>query len=140
MKNKTKIYHLPCNPRLGHLCSTLCCATYSPILFGKIESGVYIVQKGDLPLQLGGVVAICHPSGGQEGEVMGLSVGPPWACRRCVPSKPGVSGGDRSEDGLSRELQRKAAREAGNRAAITFRSGQWRDSVPERFVVNNSTG
>ncbi len=140
MKNKTKIYHLPCNPRLGHLCSTLCCATYSPILFGKMESGVYILQKSAFFLQLGGVVAICYPSGGQEGEVMGLFVGPPWACRRCVPSKPGVSGGDRSEDWLSRELQRKAAREAGNRAAITFRSGQWRDSVPERFVVNNSTG
>jgi hypothetical protein len=31
-------------------------------------------------------------------------------------------------------------REAGNRAAITFRSGQWRDSVPERLAVNNSTG
>ncbi|CAK9260228.1 unnamed protein product, partial [Sphagnum jensenii] len=66
---------------------------------------------------------------------MGLSVGPPWACRRRAPSKPGVSGGDRSEGWISRELQRKAAREAGNRAAITFRSGQWRDSVPERFVV-----
>ncbi|CAK9200900.1 unnamed protein product [Sphagnum troendelagicum] len=72
---------------------------------------------------------------------MGLSVGPPRACRRCVLSKSGVSVGDRSEDWVSRELQRKAAREAGNRAAITFRSGQWRDSVPERFVVNNnSTG
>ncbi len=128
------------NPRLRHLCSTLCCATYSPILFGKIESGVYIVQKSNLFLQPGGVVAICHPNGGQEGVIMGLSVGPPWACRRRVPSKPGVSSGNRSEDWVSWELQRKAAREAGNRAAITFRSGQWRDSVPERFVVNNSTG
>ncbi len=85
-------------------------------------------------------MAICNPSRGQEGAVMGLPVGPPWACRRRVPSKLGVSGGDRSEDWVSWELQRKAAREAGNRAAITFRSGQWRDSVPECSVVNNSTG
>ncbi len=135
MKNKTKIYHLPCNPRLRHLCSTLCCATYSPILFGKMESGVYILQKSKLVLQLGGVVAICNPSGGRKVRTWNCLWGHLWACGRCVPSKPGVSGGDRSEGWVSRELERKAAREAGNRAAITFRSGQWRDSVPERFVV-----
>ncbi len=34
--------------------------------------------------------------------------------------------------GMSRALERGATREAGNRAAKTLRSGQWRDSVPER--------
>ncbi|CAK9210351.1 unnamed protein product [Sphagnum troendelagicum] len=71
---------------------------------------------------------------------MGLPVGPPWACRRRVLSKPRVASGVRSEDWVSWALQRKATREAGNRAAITFRSGQWRDSVSERFAVNNSAG
>ncbi len=37
--------------------------------------------------------------------------------------------------GMSRVLERGALREAGNRAAKTFRSGQWRDSVPERNLV-----
>jgi len=37
--------------------------------------------------------------------------------------------------GMLRALKRWATREAGNRAATTFRSGQWRDSVPERNAV-----
>jgi hypothetical protein len=72
--------------------------------------------------------------------ITGLPVGPPWACRRRVLSKPRVANGVWSEDWMSWALQRKATREAGNRAATTFRSGQWRDSVPERFPVNNSAG
>ncbi len=43
--------------------SVLC---YSPILFGTIERGVYILRKCSPPWQLGGVVAICNPSGGRK--------------------------------------------------------------------------
>ncbi len=66
MYNIQAMKNMPCNPRLGNLCSTLCCATYSPILFGKMESGVYILQKSNFFKQLGGVVAICNPSGGRK--------------------------------------------------------------------------
>ncbi len=117
--------------------SVLC---YSPILFGTIERGVYILRKSTLRSQLGGVVAICNPSGGRKvwswdclwghrGRVEGASSPSPESPTASV-----------RRTGCRGPLQRKAMREAGNRAAITFRSGQWRDSVPERFAVNNSTG
>ncbi len=118
---------------------TLLCYLFSHIVWQNREWGVYITEER-LCLAAGWCSGHLLPKRGQEGVVMGLSVGPLWACRRRVQSKPGVSNGIWSEDRVSWELQRKATREAGNRAAITFRSGQWRDSVPERFVVNNSTG
>ncbi|CAM6012879.1 unnamed protein product [Sphagnum balticum] len=117
--------------------SVLC---YSPILFGTIERGVYILRKITTISQLGGVVAICYPSGGRKVRSWDCL----WGHRGRVegassPSteSPAASG---RRTGRRGPLQRKAMREAGNRAAITFRSGQWRDSVPERFAVNNSTG
>ncbi len=96
---------------------------------------MYIQQKSGRPWQLGGVVAICNPSGGRKlrswdclwghrGRVEGAS--------RPSPESLAATG---RRTGRRGSLQRKAALEAGNRAAITFRSGQWRDSVPERFVV-----
>jgi len=45
-KNKIKIYHLPCNPRLGHLCShTLLCYLFSHIVWQNRERGVYITEE-----------------------------------------------------------------------------------------------
>ncbi len=109
MKNKTEIHHLACNPRLGHLCPTLCCATYSPILFGNVESGVYILEKSIDVYQLGGVVAICNPSGGRKvwswdclwghfGRVEGASLP--------SPESPAVTGRRIGCRGSCRERQR----------------------------------
>lgn len=117
-----------------------CCAMlFSHIVWLNRKRGVYITEEYT-SLTAGWCSGHLWPKRGQEIAVMGLSVGPPWACRRRVLSKPRVANGVLSEDWTLWALQRKATREAGNRAAITFRSGQWRDSVPERFAVNNSTG
>ncbi len=109
MKNKTKIYHLPCNPRLRHLCSTLCSATYSPILFGKMESGVYILQKSEFVLQLGGVVAICNPSGGRKmrsWDCLWGHLGRVEGAPHPSPESPGVIGRRAGFLGSCRERQR----------------------------------
>nr|PNR26710.1 hypothetical protein PHYPA_030191 [Physcomitrium patens] len=61
----------------------------------------------------------------------GAGYGPAEGCGGPAHSKHGVASGTSSEGGVSRAMMRGAPRQAGNRAAFTPRSVQWRDNGPE---------
>ena len=82
-----------------------------------------IVPGSSLVRQLGGVAAACYPSGGREVWTWGAGFGPQVTCGWPAHSKPGVTGEVRSEGRAAWVLERRAPREAGNRAAQTSRSG-----------------
>jgi hypothetical protein len=84
---------------------------------------VIIVAGSRILRQLGGVVAACDLSGGREVWTWGAGCGPSAACGCTAHSKLGVTSEVRSEDWATRVLERRAPREAGNRAAHTFRFG-----------------
>ncbi len=88
-------------------CMSVLC--YSPILFGSIERGVYILRKCPPPWQLGGVVAICNPSGGRKVRSWDCL----WGHRGRVegasspsPESPAASGRRTGCRGRCRERQR----------------------------------
>ena len=84
---------------------------------------MFIVPGSHNLRQLGGVAAACYPSGGREVWTWGAGCGPPVTCGWPAHSKPGVTGEVRSEGRAARVLERRAPREAGNRAAHTSRFG-----------------
>ncbi|CAM6091832.1 unnamed protein product [Calypogeia fissa] len=106
----------------------------------KRKTVAYISSDGELIYQLGRVTVACNPSGGRRlwrwSSLVGRRAHVDGAPARRVESIEGAW----SEGQAPQQLERRAKREAGNRAAITSRSTQSRDHVPECHLADNPQG
>ncbi|CAM6085686.1 unnamed protein product [Calypogeia fissa] len=97
-------------------------------------------QRVMAPKGQGRVTAACNPSGSKRvrrwSSLEGRRAHVDGAPARRVESAAGAW----SEGQASQQLERRAKREAGNRAAITSRSIQSRDYVPECPLADNPLG